>query len=143
MMIESRRRITPLELLAAMLLPAAGCTLSESSKSTSKIISSPFQSSSASSRWSEGGYQKDVRDFTAAYYKSNGRPEDLRLKISELAGKHGVSDWQENESTFRGIGEGLGKAGARQVEVDAFKTNLTENKQQADWMQDGYESTAK
>jgi hypothetical protein len=126
-------------LAACLAFAVGGCSLSESSKSSSKIVSSPFTSSSRSSD-SEAGYREDVRDFTAAYFKSNGRPEDLRRKIADLAEKHGVSDWQDSESTYRGVGEGLGKAGARQVEVDAFKASLAENKQQAGWIQEGYES---
>lgn len=141
MMTKSLRRVARVALFPIVVFVAtAGCgSLSASSKSSSKIISSPIQSSSASSP--DDDYQEDVRDFTAAYYKSNGRPEDLRRKISDLAEKHGVSDWEESKTTFRGIGEGLGKGGARQVEVDAFKANLTSNDQQEDWIQEGYEST--
>ena len=138
-MMQSIRRATPVAIALVGLLLAAGCSLSDSSKSSSRIISSPFESSSASSP-GDDDYQDDVRDFTAAYYKSNGRADDLRTRIAEIAGKHGVSDWEASESTFRGIGEGLGKAGARQVEVDAFKSNLATDKEEADWIQKGYES---
>jgi hypothetical protein len=135
----SRSNRSALLLSLAAMSAIAACSLSESSKSSSKSISSPFESSSKSSN-SEDEYRADVRDFTAAYLRSNGRPTDLRSRIAEIAEKHGVSDWQDNESTYRGIGEGLGKAGARQVEVDAFKSSLTENDRQADWMQAGYDS---
>jgi hypothetical protein len=81
-----------------------------------------------------------VRDYTAAHVKSGGTTADLRTEIGKLAEKHGISDWEANESTYRGIGEGLGKAGYRQVEVDAFKKNMAETTQQAEWIQKGYDS---
>ena len=139
-MSRTARTVSILSLLGVWLAAGAGgCSLSESSKSSSKSSSSPFTSSSRSSG-SEDEYKADVRDFTAAYFRSNGRPEDLRRKIADLAEKHGVSDWQESESTYRGVGEGLARAGARQVEVDAVKSSLAENEKQADWIQDGYDS---
>ena len=136
----ARRTVSILSILTVWLAVAAGgCSFSESSKSSSKSSSSPFTSSSRSSG-SEDEYKADVRDFTAAYFRSNGRPEDLRRKIADLAEKHGVSDWQQHESTYRGVGEGLAKAGVRQVEVDAVKTSLADNEQQARWIQEGYDS---
>lgn len=117
----------------------AGCgSLSDSSKSSSKIISSPSTSSSRSSS-PETAYREDVRDYTAAHVKSGGGTADLRAEIGKLAEKHGISDWESNEATYRGIGEGLDKAGYGQVEVDAFKKNMADTPQQAEWIQDGYD----
>lgn len=59
--------------LAALLV---GCSLSESSVSISKSISSPFASSSRSSS-PEAAYAEDVRDYTAAYLNSGGRADEL------------------------------------------------------------------
>jgi hypothetical protein len=127
-------------LAAVGIVGLAGCgSLSDSSKSSSNIISSPFTSSSGSSS-PENAYRADVRDYTAAHVKSGGTTADLRTEIGKLAEKHGISDWEANESTYRGIGEGLGKAGYRQVEVDAFKKNMAETTQQAEWIQKGYDS---
>jgi hypothetical protein len=106
---------------------------------SSKIISSPITSSSKSSS-PEDAYREDVRDYTAAHLKSGGGADDLRREIGKLAAKHGVSDWEGSEATYRGMGEGLAKAGYRQVEVDAFKKNMSETAEQADWIQDGYDS---
>ena len=137
--LRSRPRPFPGVLLAALTAGAMGCSFSDSSVSISKSISSPIASSSKSSS-PEAAYTDDVRDYTAAYMKSGGRPEDLRREISTLAQKHGISDWEQNKATFRGIGAWLAKAGARQVEVDAFKQNLTTTDEQAQWMQEAYDS---
>ncbi len=134
-----RPRLSMRVLCATLAVLSMGCSFSDSSVSISKSISSPITSSSRSSS-PEGAFEGDVRNYTAAYMKSGGRPEDLRREISALAEKHGVSDWERNKATFRGIGAGLAQAGARQVEVDAFKQNLTTTDEQAKWMQEAYDS---
>jgi len=117
------------------LLPACG-----SISGSSKIVSSPFTSSSKSSS-PEAAYREDVSDYTAAHLQSAGSPDELRRQIGSLAEKHGITDWEHNESTFRAVGQGLAKAGYRQVQVDAFKNNLAKNPEQAKWIQEGYDET--
>ncbi len=121
-------------LLTLTLLP--GCS---SFSASSKLVSSPFTSSSASSS-PEVAYREDVRDYTAAHLQSGGTVDDLRRQIAELAAKHGITDWENNASTFKAIGAGLAKAGYRQVQVDAFKKNMASTSEQADWIQEGFDS---
>lgn len=121
--------------LAGLLL--AGC--SASSKSSSTILSSPSVSLSRSSS-PEDAYRSDVRDFTAAHVQSGGTADGLVREIGELAQKHGITDWESHQATFRAVGEGLAKAGYRQVQVDAFKKNLTKTEEQAKWLQEGFDS---
>ncbi len=125
--------------VAAWLPVWSGCSLSYSSKSISKSVSSPLISSSRSSS-PEDKYFNDVRDFTAAYVQSGGSADSLRREIGALAEKHGVTDWENDESTYKGIGAGLAKAGRRQLEVDAFKTNLATTHEQSKWLQKGFDS---
>jgi hypothetical protein len=127
-------------LVAVGIVALAGCgSFSDSSKSSSKFISSPITSSSGSSS-PEDAYREDVRDYTAAHIKSGGTTADLRTEIGRLAEKHGISDWESSEATYTGVGEGLAKAGYKQVEVDAFKKNMAETPDQAEWIQKGYDS---
>jgi hypothetical protein len=119
--------------LALALLPACG-SISASSKSSS----SPFVSSSKSSS-PEAAYREDVSDYTAAHLQSGGTPDELRRQIAKLAEQHGITDWEHNQSTFRAVGQGLAKAGYRQVQVDAFKNNLAKTPDQAKWIQEGYD----
>ena len=128
------RSVAALLFLSLAFLPGCG-----SFSTSSQIISSPFGSSSKSSS-PEAAYREDVGDYTAAHLQSGGKPDELRRGIGELASKHGITDWEHNESTFRAVGEGLAKAGYRQVQVDAFKKNIATNPQQASWIQDGYDS---
>jgi len=120
--------------LALALLPACS-----SFSASSKIVSSPFISSSKSSS-PEQAYREDVRDYTAAHLQSGGTVDELRRQIGALAAKHGITDWESSESTFRAIGAGLAKAGYRQVQVDAFKKNMASTPDQAEWMQKGFDS---
>jgi hypothetical protein len=106
---------------------------------SSKSVSSPFISSSKSSS-PEGAYREDVSDLTAAHLQSGGTVDELRRQIGELAAKHGITDWERDKSTFQAIGQGLAKAGYRQLQVDAFKKNLASNTEQAEWIQDGYDA---
>ena len=122
-------------LILAPFLLAACSSISGSSK----LISSPFTSSSGSSS-QEQKYREDVRDYTAAHVQSGGTVDELRRQIGKLAEKHGITDWENNESTFRAIGAGLAKAGYRQVQVDAFKKNMANTPDQEQWMQKGYDA---
>jgi hypothetical protein len=126
-----------LVLCAAVAISGCG-SLSQSSKSISQIISSPITSSSKSS--SPGGtYRSDVADYTAAYLKSGGDASKLKGEISALAAKNGVSDWEKDDDTFRGMGAGLKQAGLSQVQLDAYIRNLATTREQAGWIQKGYD----
>ena len=127
---------TPTLLLSLALAFLPACS---SFSASSKIVSSPFISSSKSSS-PEQAYREDVRDYTAAHLQSGGTVDELRRQIGALATKHGITDWENNESTFRAIGAGLAKAGYRQVQVDAFKNNMAGTPDQAKWMQKGFDS---
>jgi len=123
-----------------------GCSIStspsdssESSSDSSKSSSDSFGSSSPASK--EAAYRDDVRDYTAAYVKSGGRVADFDRKLGELARSRGIGDWEENEATYEGIGQGLGKAGVKGVELDTYVGNLSggdPNKAAA--IRKGYES---
>lgn len=123
----------------------AGCSFVESSKSSSKssesssdILSSPFTSSSESSS-PEDAYREEVKDFTASYLKSGGDAAQLEQEVGKIAEKRGISDWEDNEATYVGIGKGLHKAGLKQAELDGFKASLGATGQKAEWIQEGYD----
>lgn len=122
--------------ILSLALPLAACS---SVSKSSELISSPITSLVRSSS-PEAAYREDVRDFTAAHLQSGGNVDQLRREIGSLAARHGISDWEHNESTYRGIGAGLAKAGYRQLQVDAFKANITDTPEQAEWLQKGYDS---
>lgn len=126
--------------LAIVLCAAAGCgSISASSESISKSISSPSESLSASSS-PEDRYKAEVRDFTAAHVQQGGSAEVLLREIGKIAQRHGVTNWENDEDTYRAIGAGLAKAEKNQSEVNAYKANLTQTTAQAEWLQKGYDA---
>ena len=139
------RRLTVLSIVTVLAMYVAGCSFSASSKgssnssgSISDIVSSPFASSSGSSS-PEDQYREEVKDFTASYLKSGGDASKLEQEVGKIAEKRGISDWENDEATYVGIGKGLHKAGLNQAELDGYKASLADTEQQAEWIQDGYD----
>ncbi len=139
-------RLRFLLLGGCVLVGASGCVTS--SKSSSESSSSPFVWSSASfgssSRSSSGGresYRDDVRDYTAAYVQSGGDFTQFTRGLSNVAAKHGVSDWENDMDTYAGIGAGLKKANQTPTQFTAWQTNLAgTDADKAAAMQRGYDS---
>jgi hypothetical protein len=137
MMISSRqtgmspvsRNSKTLQLAAAIILTAtlSGCSISAS---LSDSVSSPFKwssdSLSSSSKGAKESYQSDIRDYTEAYVKSSSNPDDFKKGLASVANKHGISNWEADEATYTGIGAGLAKAQASEMQVEVYKTNLSQ-----------------
>ena len=128
-----------------LLLPMSGCSISNS---ISDSVSSPFKWSSDSSRSSsrdkEAAYQGDVRDYTEAYVRSSSDIEAFQKGLASLATKHGITNWEADQATYLGIGEGLGKAQVTDVQLEVYKTNLSGGDAvKASAIQNGYEKYRK
>ena len=104
-----------------------GCSIS---KSISDSASSPFDSSSDSSKSSsqgkEAAYQSDVRDYTEAYVRSSGDIKAFKAGLTSIASKHGITNWEADQATYTGIGEGLGKAQATDAQLEVYKANIAQ-----------------
>ena len=114
-------------LLVVALLVTTGCSLSASSESFG--ASSDSSNSSASSSRSSGGrksaYRDDVRSYTAAYVKSGGSLEAFEKKLGEVARRHGVTNWEDDRTTYVGIGEGLGASMASEGQLATYKAHFS------------------
>ena len=138
-------RIPAYLLAGALAILVAGCSISES---ISKSVSSPFEwssdsiaSSSGSSSRTRANYVSDVRDYTQAYVKSGGDFDSFTRGLSDIAAKHGVSNWESDNDTYIGIGQGLRKAGATSMQLEVWKTNLSKgDASKAAAIQRGYDS---
>lgn len=137
------RRTVP---LLITLLAVSGCF--SSSESSSKSSSSPFEWSSASSGSSSKSssrgresYRDDVRDYTAAYVQSGGDYTTFTRGLSNVASKHGVSDWESDHDTYEGIGAGLKKANQTPAQMSVWQQNLSGgDATKSSAIQDGYDS---
>ena len=124
-----------------LLIAPIGCSFSDSSESLSKSISSPFQSSSGSSGNNQQAYQNDVADYTHAYVISGGQFDTFWKGLANVAERNGISNWEAEDVTYVGIGQGLAKAKFSQTQVDVFAKNVSGNDDhKAKLVQQGYES---
>lgn len=129
-----------------LMLAPLGCSFSDSSESISHSISSPFESISASiSSSSPGGaeraYREDVRDYTQTYVTSGGDFQAYQADLAKIAQRHGISNWEENMTTYVGMGEGLAKATVTDAQFMAYKRTLSGNDpKKMDAIQKGYDS---
>jgi hypothetical protein len=125
-----RAGLRTIGLACAVGLAAASlaCSFSYSSKSISDSVESSFESSSASSSSSSpesnaSRYRDDVESYTQAYVVSGGSEGAFLGGISELARKRGITDWESDENTWRGIGRGLGRAKVDSVQLGVYEKN--------------------
>src|SRR5438105_208994 len=114
-------------LMMLALLATVGCSISTSSESSADSSQSSTRSSASISRSSPGGkamYREDVRTYTAASVKSQGPVDAFEKQLGELARRSGVTNWEDDETTYVGIGEGLRDAIADPVQVSRYATHF-------------------
>lgn len=135
--------------LALILALAQACSFSASSKGSANSSDSSSDSSASSSKSSspesaESQYKSDVREYTAAYMKTGGQFDAFRRGIGDLAKKHSITNWEDNAVTYEGIGEGLGDAGASEVQLKAYLDGLAgQDAAKRASMQKGYDAKKK
>ena len=119
------RRLALACAIGALLLAPAGCSISYSSESLSKSVSSPFKSSSASSgEEDDPAYQDEVRSFTAGFARSGSDANAFRRGVASIAERRGIHDWEDDDQTCRAIGQGLHKAGLDDGRAEALAGDL-------------------
>ncbi len=129
--------------LFSISITLSGCSFSDSSKSisdsTSSIVSSPSSVSGESEK-----YQNEVADYTMAYVKSSQPNADYNafLKgVSDIAAKQGITNWEQDMLTYRGIGKGLKNAKLKGIAFETYKKNFAGgNATKMEKIQDGYDS---
>ena len=127
-------------LLSLLMIATFGCSFSDSSSSISKSISGSSSSSSPAS--AETAYREDVRDYTQAYVTSGGTDtKAFWADLGRLAQRHGITNWEENMTTYAGIGEGLKKAKVNEAQFLAYqKTFSGSDPRKMDAIRKGYDS---
>ncbi len=119
-------RFFPRILLIGALLVLVGCSLSTSSRMVSDVLDSSESSSrSSTSKERHSRYREDVRSYTAAYVRSGGGFDAFTKELGELARRHGLTNWEDDQTTYVGVGEGLGDAAVGEAELETYKTSLS------------------
>lgn len=136
-------RASLLLLLSLCVAFAAGCSISNSSESISKSISSPFKWSSASSDSSSPDddgdkddgkkdeksksateYGVDVSHLAATYAQNGGEIGALRSAVSKLALERGITNWEVDPLTRESIGRGVREGGMTEDQFTSFSKEL-------------------
>ncbi len=113
-------------LLIGLVLFSVGCSFSTSARSASDSSDSSESSSrSSTSKERHSRYREDVRTYVAAHAHSPGGSGAFERQLGELAQRHGITNWEDDETTFVGIGEGLREAGVDEVLFETFKARFS------------------
>jgi hypothetical protein len=132
-----------LTVIISSLIALQGCSFSESSKSSSTSSQSFTSSGSSSDSQTNKKYSQEVSDYTMAYVKSsvaNADYNSFAKGISDIAAKAGISNWEQESSTYVAIGQGLKRAGATGVIYDTYKSNFArDNTANMKSIQQGYD----
>ncbi len=127
-------------------LSSTGCSKSSTSEASSESSSGSSASSSGSSSPSSGeaGYVIDVRDFTTEWVLSGGDAGAFKRRVTDIAKQDGITDWEQDEGTYRGIGRGLKKAGLSGQRYSDVAANLAgSDPQRTQWIQKGFDAEPK
>lgn len=84
-------------------------------------------------------YKSDVGLLTILHLRGSSSPEGFKRDLSDVAARHGVSDWESNRTTFLGVGQGLKRAGVSQSEFKDFLSQVA-SPDAARLVQKGYDS---
>src|SRR3972149_5265607 len=111
--------------LAALIAAATGCSISYSSESLSKSVSSPFKwSSSSSGEADDPAYQEEVRSFAAGFARSGGDASAFRRGVASIAERRGIHDWEDDDQPCRAIGSGLARAEIDESRAEALAKDV-------------------
>jgi len=124
MSIRSALRPGVLAGAAALAAASLACSFSYSSESLSDSSESSSESSASSSPESNSSkYRQDVASYTQAYVVSGGSEGAFLSGVSDLARKRGITDWEADDDTWRGIGKGLGRTKVDSVQLAVYEKN--------------------
>jgi hypothetical protein len=126
----SKKYIIYIGLLCGASMMQAGCSISYSLEKSSDSVSASLDSiTSISNSSSEGSeeakvnttgsvYEEDVAAVTVLYVSREKTTDDYQRQVAAIAKNHGISDWEQEESTFLGMGKGLRRAGVSEDSID-------------------------
>jgi len=115
--------------LALLPLALSGCPASNSAQSPSEsvqgsvasVVSSAASSGSSSPGAAERAYRADVSEYTATYLHSSGDVRRFTAGLARLAERRGITDWEQNEATYVGVGEGLGRSRVNETDFRVWQ----------------------
>ena len=117
-----------LALFCCLAIAQTGCSISYSLEKSSDSVSASLDSITSISTSSSGGeeekvhetgtvYQEDVAAVTVLYVSREKTTDDYQRQVADIAKNHGISDWEQEEATFYGMGKGLRRAGVAEDSI--------------------------
>ncbi len=127
----SKKQFLSLVGVACLSLMQVGCSISYSLEKSSDSVSASLDSFTSISTSSSGGeddkvsaaitvYQEDVAAVTVLYVSRNEKSDEYQRQVSSIARNHGISDWEQERSTYIGMGKGLRRAGVSQDSITSL-----------------------
>lgn len=121
----SKRKDLYIALFCSFLMMQTGCSISYSLEKSSDSVSASLDSLtsitsiSTSSPGGEEGkvdatgslYEEDVAAVTVLYVSREKTTDEYQRQVTSIARNHGISDWEQEMTTFIGMGRGLRRAG--------------------------------
>ncbi len=108
--------------VAATLALLAGCSISyfsgkSSDSVTSSVSSGGGDSDSAKVDKEINSYTEEVVVVTDFYVSQGKNNKAFQRQITDVAGNHGITDWENEDSTFVAMGKGLKRAGVNEENI--------------------------
>ncbi len=107
-------------LVIAGLALLAGCSISYSSGKSSDSSVSSFSSGGGERKDAEkenGTYADDIVAATSLFVSHGGDADAFQRQVAFIAGKHGITAWANDDSTFVAMGKGLKQAGIKEDQI--------------------------
>ncbi len=115
-------------LLCGYAMLQAGCSISYSLEKSSDSVSASLDSITSISTSSSGGeeekvnvtgtlYEEDIAAVTVLYVSREKTTDEYQRQVAGIAKNHGISDWEQDETTFLGMGKGLRRAGVAEDSI--------------------------
>ncbi|MEA1921521.1 MAG: putative lipoprotein [Pseudomonadota bacterium] len=106
--------------VTATLALLAGCSISYSSGKSSDSVTSSVSSGGGDSAKVDkeiNNYTEEVVVVTDFYVSRTENSEEFQRHISDIAGNHGIADWENEDATFVAMGKGLKRAGVDEKNI--------------------------
>ncbi len=124
----SKKQFIYIGLLCGFVMMQTGCSISYSLEKSSDSVSTSLDSITSISTSSSGGeeekinetgtlYEEDVAAVTVLYVSREKTTDEYQRQVAGIAKNHGISDWEQEKTTFLGMGKGLRRAGVAEDSI--------------------------
>jgi hypothetical protein len=111
---------------------------------TGRSIAGVFEGISTSSGSGGGArkesYQRDLRQYAAAFVQSGGTQTDFLRGVTRIAENHGIANWEAEPATPYAIGQGMREGHVSERDMQAFCNEVGSDTTAAKLAYEGWQS---